>query len=539
MKDVRWVVGSILIAVFALFKFTACRASTLEECVYPRPIFDKDALDSPAVAVVGQPGSKAPIHPVHPSLCSLGDSALCGGKAYVIPGDRVRLARRCGGWVYAEYSGKQRRTAGWVDVMQVSGPLPPDRLIVSQGEVAVTEAPMCTHHWLWATHDGRFASSSGQSIAVHARNPQLCTEPDAGLCGKITLVKPGKTTYYSEPCGAWVYVSPRDNESAAATGWVAAGAVVPSSPQVQISKPTPTDWPYEHDALYKAVMADDKDQVRKIVASGRNLNVPIDAGLPASFGPYSFLILTAAIKQGKVDMVSLLLSLGADPNARDPDPGISCLLAAAAENPGIANAMIHAGADVNCGTRGWPLKWAAGNLRPVDVGFLRTLIAAHADVNIDGGAPLKQAIDRNNVEGAELLLAAGAKANPVADPYLGAGQVPMFLAISNYEAHWDPTMTIVLLNSGADPNYVYPDLPDSRPDDSAVVRSIGQSPLTFAAEKGYFEVVRILLQHGADPQRSRPDGQLPAALAEKRGYWEVAALIENYARSTLSDTHIN
>ena len=100
-------------------------------------------------------------------------------------------------------------------------------------------------------------------------------------------------------------------------------------------------------------------------------------------------------------------------------------------------------------------------------------------------------------------------------------------------------MTIVLLNSGANPNYVYPDVPDSHPEDSAIVRSIGQSPLTFAAEKGYFEIVRILLQHGADPRRPRTDRQLPAALAEKRGYWEVAALIENYARSTHSEAHMN
>ena len=510
----RSTVGTPILLLLALFRSALCHGGTFDECVYPAPAFDGHSPFSYAL-VVGDPGSRAPIHPVHPDLCKSPNEGLCGSRSYVVTGDQVQTARRCGAWVYGRYFGGSHETVGWIAAAQLSEA--PVDAVTSQKTIDVTRAPMCAHDRLWAAHDGRFAAAPNELIAVHARNPVLCSEPAAGLCGVIKLIRPGPTTYYSEPCGDWVYASYRGvGSEGGATGWVDRRNVVPLSAPPQPPQRISASWPYEHDPLYRAVLADDGDQVRQIVAAGRDLNVPIDAGLPKSAGPYAFLILSTAIDQGKADMVRLLLSLGANPNARDPRPGRSCHLAAAAGKPEIEDALIHAGADVNCGKWGLPLKDAVGAAGPIDIAFLKTLIAAHADVNIDGGSPLKAAIDRNNVEGAELLLAAGA------DPNLGSP--PLMDALAWYGEHWDPTMIIVLLRAGADANYREPDDDWVNPKTGDVVPA--QTVLTAAAENGYFEVVRILLEHGADPLKARHDGQVPAEVAKKAGHRDVAALIE-------------
>jgi ankyrin repeat protein len=176
-------------------------------------------------------------------------------------------------------------------------------------------------------------------------------------------------------------------------------------------------------------------------------------------------------------------------------------------------------ADVNCGKWGWPLKRAAGHVESTDLAFLKLLIAAHADMNIDDGAPLREAIAMNNVEGAELLLAAGANPNI---------ERPLFMvALDEYGAHWDPTMIILLLGAGADANYREPYGDWVNPQTGDVTPA--QTVLTAAAENGYLEIVRILLEHGADPLKPRHDGQLPAGVAKKAGHLDVAALIEKYA----------
>lgn len=524
---------TLLLGVLALLQSGFCRAATFEECVYPSPIFDGQTHFSDAV-VVGDPGSKALMHPFHPSLCQSLDDRSCSASAYVVPGDHVQAARRCGAWVYAKFLGKRHTTLGWIDAERLSDS--PADSVTSQTPVDVTKAPNCTHDTLWFAYEGRFSASSGELIAVHARNPMLCTEPAAGFCGVITSIKPGPTTYYSDQCGDWVYASSMGMGSeGGATGWVDARNVVPLVPSTQPPNRTARQW--QQDALYKAVVADDSDEIRQLVASGRDLNKPIDMGFPESVGQFTFLILSTAIEQRNVHMVRLLLSLGANANG-------GCMFGAVANNLGgapvyittaphhltditnnleIAKVLIESGADVNCG-KGIPIRWAAGEGGPVDDALLKLLIAAHADVNVGEGAPLAAAISRNNVEGVELLLAAGAK------PHLGIKE-PLLLALDWYRA--DPAMILTLLNAGADANYREPDYTWISPRTGEEFQA--QTVLTIAAEKGYLEVVKILFDHGADPLKPRQDGLLPAAVAEKAGHRDVAALIGKYAGRHTND----
>lgn len=57
----------------------------------------------------------------------------------------------------------------------------------------------------------------------------------------------------------------------------------------------------------------------------------------------------------------------------------------------------------------------------------------------------------------------------------------------------------------------------------------GETALSIAAEKGYLTVVRLLLQHGADPALPRGDGLLPAVVAKENGFSAIHDLIAKQA----------
>jgi ankyrin repeat protein len=156
----------------------------------------------------------------------------------------------------------------------------------------------------------------------------------------------------------------------------------------------------------------------------------------------------------------------------------------------------------------------------------RELIEQRADVNVaqaDGATPLAWAAYWNNLELADLLLGAGAKPN-LANDY---GVTPLALACGKGSA----AMVEKLLQSGADPNQaqqmgVTPLMICARTGNAEAVKSLlarkanvnakqsrrGQTALMWAASAKHPEVVRLLLEHGADPNAvsHRPSDFTPA-----------------------------
>src|SRR5579863_5861227 len=113
-----------------------------------------------------------------------------------------------------------------------------------------------------------------------------------------------------------------------------------------------------------------------------------------------------------------------------------------------------------------------------DKAAVRTLLQQKADVNapqIDGTSALHWAVQANNLELTDILLAAGAK--PMAANEAGA--MPMLIATQNGNA----AMIERLLAAGADPN-----APLTRTSDTA---------LMMAARTGKVDAVMALLSHGA------------------------------------------
>jgi len=106
---------------------------------------------------------------------------------------------------------------------------------------------------------------------------------------------------------------------------------------------------------------------------------------------------------------------------------------------------------------------------------VRTLLEQHVDVNTprgDGATALHWAAYWDDAVIADLLLRAGANVNAAND----LGVTPLALASSS-------SMASTLLAAGANPN---------------IVTSTGASPLMAAARRGQADMVRALLEHGAD-----------------------------------------
>jgi len=61
--------------------------------------------------------------------------------------------------------------------------------------------------------------------------------------------------------------------------------------------------------------------------------------------------------------------------------------------------------------------------------------------------------------------------------------------------------------------------------------SRGQTPLMLAAGKGHLEVIRILLNHHADPERRNTDGQSASELAANNGQDKARLLLDNWINS--------
>lgn len=145
--------------------------------------------------------------------------------------------------------------------------------------------------------------------------------------------------------------------------------------------------------------------------------------------------------------------------------------------------------------------------RSGDAGRFRALLDETSDVDApgsDGTPALHWLVERDDIEGAGLLLEAGADPNG-ASRY---GVKPLYLASS----HGNPAMIRLLVSSGADPN---------------AVDSVGETMLMAAARSGDAGAVDALLDLGANVDARDPHyGQTALMFAARNGSTEgVRALI--------------
>lgn len=121
--------------------------------------------------------------------------------------------------------------------------------------------------------------------------------------------------------------------------------------------------------LIKAVMNGDASTVRRLAASGVNLN---------AVGKYEITPLRTAIKCQQKEIVALLLQLGVDPNFTTPGKAVPAFIALKLDDPDYLNMLLAHGLDPNLQEDGDPLVFMA--IREGQWAHFKTLINKGADI---------------------------------------------------------------------------------------------------------------------------------------------------------------
>jgi ankyrin repeat protein len=242
-------------------------------------------------------------------------------------------------------------------------------------------------------------------------------------------------------------------------------------------------------ALAWAVFLDLPDLAAKLMEAGANVN---------TVGEYGETPLTLALANGDAPLASKLLKAGADPKATRWNGETALMIAAGAGSVEGVKLLLDAGVDVNGAEprRGQnALMWAAAEGHPDVVDFL---IQRGAKVNAatqSGYTALAFAAMKNDAPSVQHLIQAGANPNytlPDKD------ETKMLTLAGSYKSH---AAAIALLDGGANPN-----LADRK----------GLTPLHLAAEAGAVDLVRKLLSKGANLNaRTYPAAKVSADSLDK------------------------
>lgn len=274
-------------------------------------------------------------------------------------------------------------------------------------------------------------------------------------------------------------------------------------------------------AAFDAAALDDVARLRQMIEAKPQLAVArlADGGTP----------LHIAARWMAKNAMTLLLSKGADPNARDgrQNTVLSTLLQNYQESRRqatleLATLLIEKGAEINTadGSNNLPVFRAlASNNKEL----LTFLLDKGADPNLSPNDEtlLHMTVTNSNIresgrELADLLLAKGAAINALGGRSMGSynpgGFTPLALAIAHTGFNRDRALVMAryFVEKGADVK---------------VVDDAGNAPLAIAVLWGQKELVTLLLDKGADVNARNFLGQTPLALALKKKQAEMADLL--------------
>ena len=263
--------------------------------------------------------------------------------------------------------------------------------------------------------------------------------------------------------------------------------------------------------------------VEALLAAGAGVNKTGTAGSSP---------LMVACERGPVAVVELLLRAKAEVNQRDPNGGTALHAAVGGDQPEIIALLLARGAEVNTSsTEGYtPAHTAAlsrstatvaallkarpdlnrltqGGLTPLHLALggraseeggnpeiVRLLMEGGADINrpiaATGRSPLHLAVQRNSVELCQVVLAG----KPNLETQDNDGLTPLQQAASREKSD----LVRLLLEAGANPNPAF--------------WQGGDRPLHWAARRGDEAMVQLLLQHGADVNALNEAGQTPLSM---------------------------
>ncbi|KAH8820739.1 ankyrin repeat-containing domain protein [Xylogone sp. PMI_703] len=273
------------------------------------------------------------------------------------------------------------------------------------------------------------------------------------------------------------------------------------------------------------------------------INYGIDVNLKTDFYPNS--ALGYAASKGNAEICRLLLESGAKANGTETERPI--ILAAQSGNRECINMLLEYGAEIDVGVeydggRPTPLRKAAEYGL---VNMVKHLLEKKADANFTAltTTPIFDAIQSGSIEIIKLLIEAGADVNYEGLDYKWR---PLHYAYKNIEA------LEVLLDAGADIDSVCQDgtalylatffncndsvkLLASRganlelPWGSRNLWDDGYNALHAAATQGYVDIMRTLLDFGANPNATIPNGMTPLMNAVLKSKENSVKVLLEYA----------
>ncbi|XP_046405893.1 uncharacterized protein LOC124170897 isoform X3 [Ischnura elegans] len=250
-------------------------------------------------------------------------------------------------------------------------------------------------------------------------------------------------------------------------------------------------------SLVEACTDGDVGTVRKLLGEGRSVHETTEEGES---------LLSLACSAGYFELAQVLLAMSANVEDRGIKGDCTPLMeASSAGHVEVVRLLINHGADVNAqsSSGNTPLMYAcAGGHEEV----VRVLLSANAKVedhNENGHTPLMEAASAGHVGVAKILLEHGAGINTHSNEFKESA-----LTLACYKGHLD--MVRFLLEAGADQEHKTDEM---------------HTALMEASMDGHVEVARLLLDSGAQVNMPTDSFESPLTLAACGGHVDLAMLL--------------
>eukprot|EP00756_Hemistasia_phaeocysticola_P060802 Hpha_TRINITY_DN4336_c0_g1::TRINITY_DN4336_c0_g1_i1::g.49991::m.49991/K21440/ANKRD50; ankyrin repeat domain-containing protein 50 len=286
-------------------------------------------------------------------------------------------------------------------------------------------------------------------------------------------------------------------------------------------------------ACAMAVTEGEVDVLRLLIDNGADVNGADEAGCTPC--------ITAA-GEGKTYMLRLLIDRGADVNKADNDGRTPCIAATARDKRAALKLLIERGADVNrADNKGRTpcITAVAGSRESRSTDTLRLLIENGADVNAadkEGHTPCYLAAMSGHAAALRFLMDHGANIDKACAQALKEGKKKLLRVLTEHGCAWavrqgradllswllirrrpkrtHSTLCIAAVAEGT------ADVLRVLIDNGANINKAGKggcTPCIIAAAEGKADILRLLIDHGANVNKADKDGRTPCIAATTRG----------------------